>query len=253
MRMKPGEKRDSIIAAAVTFGVALIILLLLFILSLDFDREALATSSIPEIQDEEEIFLEPELLRLGDPDATRDEPGQDAAPQPPGEPDPADENQPEAAVHDTKPQVETPVTNKAPLVASNNNTELTSPAPKISEEQQKRVKDVGGKFSSDNNGSPSGKESAYSGSGGSGVSATGNIKGWKMISCPTSKISTSVKVTKVTVSITVSAEGKVTVHGATGGTKEQNNICKKWAAASKWQTNASAKSASGSITFTIKL
>lgn len=252
--MIPKRKRDSIIAAAVTFGVALIVLLLLFIMSVGYDREALATSSMPEIQDEEEIFLEPELLKLGKPDANEDIDIDEAAPQPPGEPEPAEENNPLSVIHDDKPQTEEPKTNKEPLVATKNNSDLTSPVPKTSQEEAQRIKDIQGKFKG-NNGAHDGKNTDVSGTGGVGIKPHGSAKGWKMTFCPTGKVPTEVKSTTVTVSITVGADGKVTVHGASGGTKAQQDICKGWAARSKWQvqTGMDAKAASGTITFTIKL
>ena len=65
------KNKDSIIAAAVTFAVALLLLLFLFFGGMTFDRSQLAASSIPEIApEEEELFIEPEILQdLGEENA----------------------------------------------------------------------------------------------------------------------------------------------------------------------------------------
>ena len=104
--MKFREKRDSIIAAAITFVVALVVILLLFFLSLDYDRRALAESSMPELQDDEEVYLEPDLLVVGDDGESDMETVEDAAPQTPGVPDPAEEEQPQRVLKNEEPPKE---------------------------------------------------------------------------------------------------------------------------------------------------
>lgn len=62
--MNQEKRTDSIIAAAITFVVALLILLFLFFGGMTFDRAELAVSSTPEIEPlEEELFIEPEIMR----------------------------------------------------------------------------------------------------------------------------------------------------------------------------------------------
>ena len=58
--------KDRAIAAGLTFIVALIILLTLFFGGISWDRQALAESSTPELMPPEELFIEPELVELGE-------------------------------------------------------------------------------------------------------------------------------------------------------------------------------------------
>lgn len=245
------EKKARIIAAAVTFVFALVILLLLFILSVGGTRRALAESSMPEIQDDEEIFLEPDFLVVDDPGDEVPRTVDEAAPQPPGEPDPAENEQPVRVVRNPDPPKETPVAAKAPLVSSKEPSDVKAPAPKLTEEEEKRIASMSGKLKTDNNGSRTGRESAESGSGGDGVAASGSVNGRRMLSCPTWKVRLTQK-TSVKVNITVDADGNVTSASAvSGGTPNLRMECERMARGSKWTARAGAKPASGSITFTI--
>ena len=69
------QQKDQTIAAAITFLVTLLILLSLFLGGVTFDREQLAVQSTPEIlPEEEELFLEPEILKdLGEEDAVHND------------------------------------------------------------------------------------------------------------------------------------------------------------------------------------
>lgn len=245
------ERKASVIAAAVTFVAALIILLLLFFLTVGDSRRALAESSVPEYQDDEEIFLEPELLVLDNPGDEVEQTVDEAAPQPPGEPDPAPEEQPVRVVRNTEPPKEQPVGNKPKLVADNKESDLKTSAPRLSEEEEKRLASMQGKLKTDNNGAKTGKEAPASGSGGDGVAATGSLNGRRMLSCPTWKLRLTQKTT-VKVNITVDAAGNVTSATAvSGGTPALRAQCEKMARGSKWTAKAGAAPASGSITFTI--
>ena len=247
--MKGRDKKASAIAAAVTFAIALIVLLLLFTLSLKFDREALATESIPEIQDEE-IYLEPEILQLGEPGDLNAEENDASAPQTPGEPDPGEIEQPERVVKNAEPNPD-PVSNKPKLVASSEPSEVKTSAPKVKSEDEKRIESISGKLKTDNNGSRTGSESAVSGSGGVGVSKSGNVHGRRMLSCPTTIVTLN-QTTTITVAIVVNAEGRVVSARATsGGTEKLRSACVSWAKGSKWTAAPGAPDASGTITFTI--
>ena len=245
------DRRASTIAAAVTFGVALVILVLLFVLTVGDSRRALAETSMPEIQDDEEIFLEPELLVVDDPGDEEVKTVDEAAPQPPGEPDPAPEEQPVRVVKNPEPPKENPVSQKPKLVSTPKESDLKTSTPKLTEEEEKRIASMQGKLKSDNNGSRTGKESANSGSGGDGVAASGSVNGRRMLSCPTWKVRLTQKTT-VKVSITVDADGNVTKATAvSGGTPNLRSQCEKMARGSKWTKKAGAAPASGTITFTI--
>lgn len=249
--MKFREKRDSIIAAAVTFVVALVVILLLFFLSLDYDRRALAESSMPELQDDEEVYLEPDFLVVGDDGESDMETVEDAAPQTPGIPDPAEEEQPQRVVKNEEPPKEEPVSNKPKQVSTKTESDVKTSTPKLSKEEEKRIGSLQGKFKSDNNGSNTGKEAGVSGTGGTGFSTTGSLKGRKMLSCNTWKVILNQK-TVVTVSVTVDADGNVTAASAlSGGSPNLRAQCEKMAKTSKWTKKEGAAPAKGTITFTI--
>lgn len=247
----PRERKAAAIAAAVTFLAALVILVLLFVLSVGGSRREMAEASIPEIQDEEEIFLDPDLLVVDNPGDQTEETIDEAAPQPPGEPEPAPEEQPVRVVKNPEIPKEPPVSNKPKLVSTPKEADVTTSTPKLSEEEEKRIASMSGKLKTDNNGSRTGKETAEAGSGGDGVSASGSVNGRKMLSCPTWKVRLTQKTT-VKVSITVDADGNVTKASAiSGGTANLRKECEKMALKSRWTAKKGASPASGTISFTI--
>ena len=71
------ENKDRAIAAGITFIALLILILFLFKGGMSFQRIELAEASTPEImlpEDEEETFIEPEILKVqGEPDATEND------------------------------------------------------------------------------------------------------------------------------------------------------------------------------------
>lgn len=244
------SRRASIWAATVTFAAAVIILLWLFFCGLTFDRAALAASSTPEIQlpDEEELFIEPELVRnLGEENAvTHDEP----APALQGKPEPA-------PVENTKhvepgknekpaPPVEKPVTQKkeSPVKA-------TEP-PKTNEEKKRVTSKMANKFPGQN-GTPSGSTGG-SGAGGTGVGIAGNVAGRTFKGCPKPSVELQNKVV-VEVRVTIDARGKVT--SATARSKSGKpsaailRACEQAARGARWSEDPDTPSARGSITFTI--
>lgn len=245
------ERKASIIAAAVTFGVALLILVLLFILTVGNDRRALADASSPELPAEEEIFLDPDFLVIDNPGVEDTQSIDDAAPQSPGEPDPAPEEQPVRVVKNPEPPKEPPVSQKPKQVSTPQESDVKTSTPKLTEEEEKRIASMQGKLKSENNGSRSGKETAASGPGGDGISMQGNINGRKMLSCPTWKLKLTQKTT-IRVNITVDADGNVTSATAvSGGTPNLRAQCEKMARGSKWTKKAGAAPTSGYISFTI--
>lgn len=250
-RDRNSQRRASLIAALVTFGSALVILVLLFVLNIGGSRQVLAEVSTPELQDDEEIFLEPEFLtqeELGEQEAEEID---EAAPQTPGEPDPADENQPVKVVPNEKEPPQPPVSNKKELVSTKKDkNDVNTSTPKLSKEEEERIKEMEGKLNA-NNGSRTGNESSVSGAGGEGISTVGSLKGRKMISCNTWKVRLSQK-TVVKVRITVNADGNVTNATAfPGSSSDLGAQCEKMAKTSKWEKKAGAAPASGIITFTI--
>lgn len=248
--MNNNQRKDSAIAAGVTFIVAFLVLLFLFFGSLKFDRAEMAQSSTPEIMNDEPLFLEPELMELSAPGTDETEQIEEAAPEVPGEPDPALVEQLETRVASPKP-VEKPKPEPKPVVTSKQENDVKRREPKATAEEEKRVQSMQGKFKTDNNGSRHGKESEVSGAGGDGVSTSGKLNGRKMLSCPSSKVKITQK-SVVTVRITVDANGNVTaVSAQSGGTPNLRKVCEGWARQSKWTPKPGAAPASGTITFTI--
>lgn len=248
--MDSRNKKDSIIAAAITFGVALIILLWLFFGGLTFDRANLAATSIPEIQatDEEELFVEPELIQdLGEPDAvTQDEP----APAFKGLPEQADKENTKLVVpgknEQPAPPVEKPVTQTKPSPVT-----ATEP-PKNNEDRQKVTSKMAGKFAP-NNGSETGNTGS-AGAGGTGVGISGSVTGRTFKGCPKPSVELQNKVV-VVVNVTIDSQGRVTK--ATARSKSGNvsqailTACQNAAKQARWSEDKDTPSANGTLTFTI--
>ena len=246
------DRKASIIAASITFGAALIILVLLFVLNIGGDRRMLSETSIPEIQDDEEIFLDPELLIVehrGEEDAEEKIP--EAARQPMGEPDPAPEEQPVKVVKNSEPPNEEPVTNKSKLVSTEKPADVKTSTPKVSEEDEKRIASVSGKFKTDNNGSNTSHEESTGTVVASGKLSGKGSNGRSMLSCPRQTVKASQKVT-IVVQITVDAKGNVkSARVTSGGSSEQRARCEQMALRSKWTPQPDAADETGTITFTI--
>lgn len=235
-----------------TFVVALLILLFLYYGGVRIDREMLAEASeaeitmLPDEEDNEEQFLEPELLtELGDQETP--EPTS-AAPALKGEPEPAPEEKP-AVVPGPNPKpappIEKPITQKkeSPVKA-------TTPS-QTDAEKQKATSAIAGKFSG-RNGSTDGSAGS-AGSGGVGVGKQGNVSGRQFLGCPSPSVALRRKVT-VVVNITVNADGHVTAAKAQAGSGAEPNVvsaCESCARQAKWNKKEGAPDAKGTIRFTI--
>lgn len=250
----PRERRASIIAACVTFGAALVILVLLFILSVGDNRAALAQESIPELHDDEEIFLEPELLQMGNDGEEELDLQEEAAPQPPGIPDQGETEQKVSVVQNTTPDNNN-TSNQREVISTPKPSDVPAPKPKPSDEDNQRITNMGGNFNSPNNGAVNGQSSPNSGSGGNGVTASGVLKGRQMLSCNRNPIALKPGVTKgvVKVEVVVNAKGDVTSAKAISGPSELFAECERRAKNSKWSASKGAPDAKGTITFTIKV
>lgn len=245
------SRRDSAIAAAVTFAVALLLLLALYFGGLNYDPSLLAEASTPEIEmamPDEEEFLEPEIVRdLGEPDATvRDAP----APVAKGEPEPAPVENTKQVIPDKNPKpappVEKPITQKkgSPVKAT---------TPTASDEEKKKITSkIADKFGG-TNGSKTGT-SGTTGAGGTGVGISGSVSGRTFKGCPKPSVELRSKVV-VEVKVTIDASGRVTK--ATARSKSGNATsailaaCEQAARGARWSEDKDVPSASGSITFTI--
>lgn len=245
--------RDSAIAAAITFVVALLLLLALYYGGVTFDREVLAQASTPEIialpEEEEEEFIEPELLTEA---ADHDADTEAAAPNLHGEPEKAPEDNPRAVVPDKNPNPAPPI--EKPIVQKKESPVKAVTPPATDEDKKKATSKVGSKFSG-RNGSESGSPNA-SGVGGTGVGkAKGDVNGRRFISCPSPVVASAKKGTfNVIVRISVDANGdvkKAEVSRSNGLEPAVLQECKGCALKAKWDKKEGAPLAKGTLTFTI--
>lgn len=222
-------------------------LLWLLFATLRYDERMAAATENPELE-EDEIFLDPELLlenhqSIGEPDAVNHD---TPAPEVKGEPAPAPVEQPHTVLsgESTEPSAE------QPLVTSTEESAVQTVAPDKKKEEEKVATSMAGKFSS-KPGSVQGKFDSPGGSDGAGTGVTGKMSGRQFLGCPLPDVSLAHKTT-VTVSITVDAEGKVMTATASGAaTREIRRKCEQAAMQARWSAKKGAASTRGSITFTI--
>lgn len=244
--MNKNERRDSLIAAFATLLATGVILVWLLVATLRYD-EKFASAENPQLE-EDEIFLDPELLlenkhSIGEPDATsKDTP----APEIKGEPAPAPEEQP----HTVTSSENTTPSPEQTLIAQKTESPVQTTAPEKKKEEEKVATSMAGKFNS-KPGSVQGKFESTGGSEGVGSGVTGKMSGRQFLGCPLPEVALSHKTT-VTVSITVDAEGKVMSATASGAaTREIRKKCEQAAMQAKWSPKKGATSTRGSLTFTI--
>lgn len=245
--MNKSERRDSMIAAFVTILAIGIVLVWLLISTLHYDEKMAASSENPQLE-EDEIFLDPELLletnkSIGEPDAvSQDSP----APEIKGEPAPAPVEQPHTVISGEN-KVPSP---EQTLISSNEESPVQTAAPDKKKEEEKVATSMAGKFSS-KPGSVQGKFDSPGGSDGVGSGVTGKMSGRQFLGCPLPDVSLAHKTT-VTVSITVDADGKVMSATASGAaTREIRKKCEQAAMQARWSAKKGATSTRGSLTFTI--
>lgn len=241
------ERRDSLIAIAVTLFVTVLMVLGLMFGGLTYD-ERLAKASIPELQDEEEeIFLEPEILEMNKSIGEEDAVNNDApAAEVKGEPVPAEVEQTHTQIKGTN---ENPAPNVHEHVTTTEESAVQTTTPSKKDEE-KVASSMAGKFGS-KPGAADGKFDSTSGSGGTGSGVTGKMSGRQFLGCPLPDVSLSHKVV-VTVSITVDADGKVTSATASGAADRSiRKKCEDAAMKAKWSAKKGSPSTRGSITFTI--
>ena len=241
------HSRDSIIAAIVTFLVVGLLLAWLLLATLRYDERMAATTENPQLE-EEEIFLDPELLlethqSIGEPDvAAHDAP----APEIKGSPAPAPEEQPHTVISGEN-TVSSP---EQTLITTETESAVQTVAPDHKKEDEKVATSMAGKFNS-KPGSVAGKFDSPGGSDSVASGVSGKMSGRQFLGCPLPDVSLAHKTT-VTVSITVDAEGKVLTATASGAaTREIRKKCEQAAMQARWSAKKGAPSTRGSITFTI--
>jgi len=240
-------KKDSVIAGIVTLVCVLLILLCLLFTGLSYDAKLAASSTNPELE-EEELFLDPELLldqkqSIGETDATVHE---TPAPEVKGEPIPAsvEENHTVHSGDNAQPSPE------PQLVASKVESAVTNAESNKKKEEEQVAKSMAGKFRS-KPGSTKGKFDSASGSDGVGIGVSGNFSGRQFLGCPLPDVELAHKTT-VTVSIIVNAEGKVISATASGPAPTSiRKKCEQAAMKAKWSAKEGAANTNGTISFTI--
>ena len=244
---KPKECRDRLIAAIVTFLAVGLMILWLLVATLRYDERLAAHSENPQLE-EDEIFLDPELLlennkSVGEPDAiAADAPAAEVK----GEPAPAPVEQPHTVISGES-NVQSP---EQTLIASEAESPVQTVAPDHKKEDEKVATSMAGKFSS-KPGSAQGKFDSTGGSDGVASGVPGKMSGRQFLGCPLPDVSLAHKTT-VTVSITVDAAGKVMTATASGAaTREIRRKCEQAAMQARWSEKKGAPSTRGSITFTI--
>ncbi len=239
------QQKDKATAAVITFVAMLIILLSLFLGGVTFDREQLAVQSTPELMNEEELFLEPEILKdLGEEDAVHNDAPAEAFK---GEPEPAETDNTKLVVKGENPKPAPPVEK---LVSTKKESPVKSTEPTISKEEKQKVTSSVAKGFSSRNGSAEGT-SGSAGAGGTGMGITGNASGRTFKGCPKPDVTLRNKTT-VTVSVVIDADGNVTSAKASGGSSAAiRRACEQAARGAKWSAKKGAGETRGSITFTI--
>lgn len=240
------EEKDRTLAAALTFLAVLVILLLLFFGGITYDRALLAETSTPEIM-EEELFVEPELVELGEEASARL--NTTPAPTLKGEPEPAKEEKVEIVEPGEKQKpTEKPVV-KEVTQKKESNVKKDEPS-ETEKERLKATSAVANKFSS-KNGQTEGSDNGSSGAGSTGVGVSGNAHGRTFISCPKPDVALRHK-TIVTVNVVIDSEGKVVEASASGSADAGiRRKCEEAARRARWSAKKGATSTRGSITFTI--
>lgn len=243
--MTSREKKDKAISVGATLIIALAILLTLLFTGMSWNRDALAQTPRPELpEEEEEIFLDPELLNLGEENAiTQDEP----APNPLGEPEKAEQNNDRLVEPGENPK---PAPPKPKLVSTEKESPVKTQEPSATDKERQRITSKMAKGFSSQNGKPDGKD-GKNGSGGQGEGITGFARGRVFKGCPKPSVTLQHKVT-VVVDVVVDEHGNVTSATARGGASaEIRRACERAARQAKWSPKKGAGETRGSITFPI--
>lgn len=250
------------IALSVTVLVAILLMLLLLGVHLNVveksqqdKKESLALAELE--QDElldEEMFIEPELTNLGDPENTATD--VEEAPLADGAPDISEVPNERLVVNGPNPK---PNNEAEPLVATPapSTVKTTTPSPK-DDADQRVAANMSNQFSV-HNGKSDGKEStASSGKGGEGSGqAKGDISGGRRLeNNPTITGFSISKTITVKVSVMVKADGKVVPGSAKCMTSLQDASLKKKvedaSARTLWTPKTGAPTVQGTITWTLR-
>ncbi len=239
------QQKDKTIAAAITFVAMLIIIVALFLGGISFDSEQTAVKPVAELMPDEELFLEPEILKdLGEENAVRQDAPAEAFK---GEPEHAETDNTKLVVKGDNQKPAPPVDK---LVTTKKESPVQATEPSISKEEKQKVTSSVAKGFSSRNGSSEGK-SGSSGAGGTGMGITGSASGRTFKGCPKPDVTLRNKTT-VTVSVVIDSDGNVISAKASGGASASiRRACEQAAKGAKWSPKKGAGETRGSISFTI--
>ncbi|MDE6578849.1 MAG: hypothetical protein K2K58_11850 [Muribaculaceae bacterium] len=231
-----------------TIAAAVIIFLFLYFGYMSFPP--VSPPPKPEIalaatEDEEELFIEPEIVELGEQNTElKDAPAEALK----GEPVQAPVEQTEVIEPGPK-EKPAPPTPKVVTQKKESAVKATEPS-KTDKERQEASSTVASKFSS-RNGSPTGSDKGSAGAGGSGIGIAGSAHGRTFQGCPKPDVALRHK-TVVKVSVLIDADGKVTEATASGSADASiRRKCEAAAKQARWSPKKGATPTRGTLTFTI--
>lgn len=245
MALSGKMNKDQLKAAVCTLFFAAITIGILLATHLSIDIMPEPEKKKPELATiEEEIFIEPKLLNLGEKDATAND-----------EPEPVQQGEPEPAPKDNDRLVEPgknpkPAPQKPKLVSSKKESPVKTMEPSVTKQERSKITSSMAKGFSGQNGQVNGKNGS-SGSGGEGAGIKGYARGRMFRGCPKPDVTLRHKVT-VTVTVTVNEQGNVTSATAQGGASAAiRRACEQAARQARWSPKKGAGETRGTITFTI--
>lgn len=239
------DKKAAAIAAAVTFFIVALLLVVLFSCSLTWDRAAIAQSSIPEEQSDEELFIDPELIDLGEKTSPEID---EATPAEAGEPEKGEVEERRTIEKGENPKPAPPVEKK---VTQKQESTVKTPEPSADEKERKKATSKVAAGFSGKSGVTDGKFQSQSGAGATGVGISGNARGRTFLGCPKPVVELQNK-TVVRVDVVVDEEGKVISASASGSASAAiRRKCEQSARQARWSAKKGSGETRGSITFTI--
>lgn len=247
--MNVPQSRDKITAVAITCLIATVMLLCLIFGTISWSKESLSKAN-PPAKEEEELFIDPELLNLGEPDAISKT---NASPAPNGEPEYSEQPTEELAIQGENPK---PSTSTEKLMTSKAESDIKVNEPTKTDQQESKISSsMKDKFSM-KNGKEDGEES-HKGAGGDGSGVQGSINGRSFKGCSLPSVKVNKPVT-IYVSIVVDESGKVVEarfksdKGAGAGNQALRNACVKASYNARWSAKKGEPRATGTLTWNLK-
>lgn len=245
---KQDNKRGRLIALIVTILVAIIVVAYLMLVSIGWDKQSLSKLSTPA--EEEELYIDPELMELGELDAmVQDAP----SPAPQGEPEQSEIENDEIVTPGENPK-QTKSTEK--LVSTDKESTHSTEEPTKTEKPESAISSSMKDKFSPHNGKQEGSEGTK-GAGGSGSGVSGSVNGRSFQGCPLPSVKVNKNVT-IYVSIVVDESGKViearfkSDKGAGAGDSALREACVKASYNARWSSKRGERRATGTLVWNLK-